>query len=81
VRSGYAIYSPTLAAYVQRGGSLAAAPDWQTRAEWGAVRIGGLAPAAEHTFVARSRNGAGVESADGAPLAARTFAPAGVIVR
>lgn len=68
----YAIYCPSVVQWVQADGSLGVSPVWRTAAAWGAAKVRGLTEATLYEFQVRARNGAGVETANGPTVTART---------
>ena len=69
----YAIASTTTGQWVQADGTLGSAPVWRTAADWGTIRVTGLASNALQTFAVTARSGAGVLTEAGPSASATTL--------
>ena len=70
----YAIACPTTSQWVQADGTMAATPVWRSTVDWGATAVVGLNADTSYAFIARARNGGGLESADSPAAATMTSA-------
>ena len=58
--------------FVSASGTLTSARTWQTSANWAGLQVTGLLPETTYSVTSRARNGAGVETADSAPVQTTT---------
>ncbi len=68
----YAIICTTTGAWLQHDGTQTSTPLWRTATQWGTTTATGLDSGRVYRFVARARNGAGVETSDSQPGSAAT---------
>jgi len=61
----YAVECTTTGQWLTTGGTLVAAPEYNTHAAWGTVTLTDLTPATTYSFVTVARNGAGLVTAAG----------------
>lgn len=62
----YAVYCTTISRWVKPDGGLADSPVWATASDWSTCTVAGLTPRTAYSFLTRARNGAQIETTNGA---------------